>query len=130
MRSVSSALQPGAVSILMMRAPPTVSVPVLSKITVRVRASASSAQPAFHQDSATRRPGDARDIGDRSGEDQRARRRGHEHRKPADRITGEAPGEPGKRQRDRQEQEREAVRVRMVGALAVCAAVAIRTIPA
>ena len=67
-------------------------------------------EPALHQDSATRRPGDARDIGDRSGEDQRARRRGHEHRKPADRIAGQAPCEPCERQRDRQKQEREAVR--------------------
>ena len=67
-------------------------------------------EPSLHQDTATRRPGDARNIGDWSGEDQRARRRGHEHRKPADRISGEAPCEPCKRQRDRQKQQREPVR--------------------
>ena len=44
-RKTSSALSPGAVSMAMSRAPPTVSVPVLSKRTVCVRAKASRAAP-------------------------------------------------------------------------------------
>ena len=44
-RSTSSGLSPGAVSTATSRAPPTVSVPVLSNMTVWVRASASSAPP-------------------------------------------------------------------------------------
>ena len=66
-------------------------------------------EPALHQDATARRARDARNIGDRSGKDQRAWRRCHEDGKPANRIAGKAP-RIRESERDGQKQEREPVR--------------------
>ena len=67
-------------------------------------------EPALHQDATARCARDARNIGDRSGEDQRAWRRCHEDGKPANRIAGKGPRDSGESERDGQKQEREPVR--------------------
>ena len=100
----------GRVSIRRMCAPPTVSVPVLSKMTVRVRASASSASPPFIRMPRRAARATPASICDRSGEDQRAWGRCHEDGKPANRIAGKAPRNSGESERDGQKQEREPVR--------------------
>ena len=64
---------------------------------------------ALDQDAAPGRLRDAGDEGDRRGQDERARRRRHQHGQAADEIAGDEPGDEGERQRDRQEHQRIAV---------------------
>ena len=108
-RSTSSGLSPGAVSMAISRAPPTVSVPVLSNMTVCVRASASSGPPPLMRMPRRAACDDAGDEGDRRRQDERARRRRDQHREAADRIARQEPGRAGDDQRDGQQQQRVAV---------------------
>ena len=94
-----------SVSIGDSRAPPTVSVPVLSNKTVCVRAKSFERAAALHQDSAARGLRDAGDEGDRRREDERTRRGRDENRKTADKIAGHEPrgggDHDGRRKQDR-----------------------------
>ena len=77
------------------RAPPTVSVPVLSNITVCVRASASSGPlPLMRMPRrrGLRYPGDE---GDRRRQDERTWRRGDQHRERADGVARKPPRAAG-----------------------------------
>ena len=104
-----SAVSPGATSTESNRAPPTVSVPVLSNSTVCARASASSAPPPLTRIPRRARSRHARDEGDRRRQDQRTRRRRHQHRKAAQRVARDQPRNQRQRQRHRQEDQRIAV---------------------
>ena len=130
-RSTSSGLSPGAASIERRRAPPTVSVPVLSNSTVCARASFSSGPPPL-----TRMPrradlGDAGDEGDRRRQDERAGRGRDQDREAADEIAGDEPGHAGDRRASAAgTRARSGRRAARTGALAACAAVTSRTMPA
>ena len=88
---------------------PRVSVPVLSRITVRASPSCSIAAPPLTMMPSAGSARDSRKNGDGRGEDERAGRRDDEHGQPADRIPAEHPGQPGRDQGDGQEEGRVAI---------------------
>ena len=88
---------------------PSVSVPVLSRISVLIRASASKRFCALDQHPEMRGSGQARHQRHRYGKDKRARCGDHQNRNCTDRVSGEPPSGEGDHHGHEQEAQRPAV---------------------